>query len=110
MPVDFQARNAYTGEVRTLTLPAMYRSLEWWERRAVREKYVEVQRGMCHHCKGALAVDPPLEILSKQILWSAFPEKFLAHPIHLHHSRETGLTIGAVHAYCNAVFWQYHGE
>jgi hypothetical protein len=28
----------------------------------------------------------------------------------LHHCHQTGLTIGAVHAKCNAVLWQYHGE
>jgi hypothetical protein len=39
-----------------------------------------------------------------------FPELFLKYPVHLHHSHVTGLTIGAVHAYCNAVLWVYHDE
>lgn len=32
------------------------------------------------------------------------------YPVHLHHDHKTGLTIGAVHAKCNAVLWQYYGE
>ena len=32
------------------------------------------------------------------------------HPIHLHHDHDTDLTIGAVHAYCNAILWEYHNE
>ena len=38
------------------------------------------------------------------------PENFFKYPVHLHHSHYTGMTIGAVHANCNAVLWQYHGE
>ena len=41
---------------------------------------------------------------------SLFPPNFFKWPVHLHHSHDTGMTIGAVHARCNAVLWQYHGE
>jgi hypothetical protein len=34
----------------------------------------------------------------------------LLHPVHLQHSHVTGLTEGAVHAFCNAVLWQYEGR
>jgi hypothetical protein len=39
-----------------------------------------------------------------------FPPGFFNYPVHLHHSHNSGLTIGAVHSYCNAVLWHYHGE
>jgi hypothetical protein len=93
-----------------MKLPAFYHKLTVTERRIVRERYVELQQSMCAHCKSSLLEDPPAEILSKRIRWSAFPPMFLNWPVHLHHSHETGMTIGAVHAYCNAVLWQYHGE
>ena len=38
-----------------------------------------------------------------------FPENFFDHSIHLHHDHDTGMTIGAVHAHCNAVLWEYEG-
>lgn len=53
---------------------------------------------------------PPEKITSKPINWKLFPKEFLKNPIHLHHSHDTDMTLGAVHAYCNAVLWQYHGE
>jgi hypothetical protein len=30
--------------------------------------------------------------------------------IHLQHCHKTNMTEGAVHAYCNAVLWQYEGK
>ena len=38
---------------------------------------------------------------------SMFPPNFFDHPVHLHHDKTTGMTVGAVHAYCNAVSFQY---
>lgn len=90
--------------------PVDYKSLNWKEKREIRSAYVEHQDGCCHYCKSDLSKDPPGEILSKRINWRLFPQNFLKYPVHLHHSHETGLTIGAVHAYCNAVLWQYEGE
>ena len=54
--------------------------------------------------------EPPEWITNQHIIWEAFPPGFLNHPIHLQHDHDTGLTEGAVHSYCNAVLWQYHGK
>lgn len=91
-----------------MKLPAMYDGLEWWERKQVREKYVELQKGNCYWCQSPLSEEPPNTITSKKINWSLFPDEFLKNPIHLQHDHVSGLTEGAVHAYCNAVMWQYH--
>lgn len=93
-----------------MELPVNYRSLEWPERREVRNEYVRLQSGCCHYCKKPLDGEPSPEVKAKPINWRRFPPNFLKHPVHLHHSHDTGLTIGAVHNYCNAVLWQYHGE
>lgn len=93
-----------------MTLPVDYSSLDWQERRFVRNEYVRIQDGKCQYCGASLEKSPPEKVTGKKINWSRFPKNFLKHPIHLHHSHETGMTIGAVHNYCNAVLWQYHGE
>ncbi len=90
--------------------PVAYHSLEWWERREVRDQYEEDQDYKCMFCKGPLEDDPPQNILDKKIDWSLFPKGFLKYPVHLQHSHKTGMTEGAVHSYCNAVLWQYHGR
>jgi hypothetical protein len=56
--------------------------------------------------------EPTKEMQQKSINFSLFPGGigFLKYPIHLHHDHNTGMTIGAVHARCNAILWQYHGE
>lgn len=93
-------------------LPVDYDSLDWrkGEKREVREQYVEEQNGLCMYCKGKLTDTPPQWIVDKDIDWSLFPKGFLNHPIHLQHNHVTGMTEGAVHAYCNAVLWQYEGR
>lgn len=91
-------------------LPVNYEHLTQPERAKVRAQYVERQGGKCSHCAYDLNGDPSPEIARKAINWQRFPPKFLKWPIHLHHSHKTGMTIGAVHARCNAVLWQYHGE
>ena len=50
------------------------------------------------------------DIKNKKINWKLFPPNFLKYPIHLQHCHKTGWTEGAVHAYCNAVMWQYEGR
>ncbi len=92
------------------SLPVDYNKLHWSERRTVREQYITEQGGNCSHCGASLKGEPPKAITGKRVNWSLFPEGFRKYPVHLHHSHDTGLTIGAVHNYCNAVLWQYHGE
>lgn len=93
-------------------IPVLYFSLNPARRALVRERYVEEQQGACWYCTCSLDGPPPPHILGMPIHWRKFPggDDFLKHPVHLHHSHETGLTIGAVHAYCNAVLFDYHGE
>lgn len=87
--------------------PVIYYELTPAERKSIREQYIKHQNNLCFYCNSALTEEPPNEILSKPIEWEYFPPGFLDHPIHLQHDHFTGLTEGAVHAYCNAVMWQY---
>lgn len=96
--------------MKKLTIPANYNELTQPERRKVRERYCSLQDWKCHHCGTELDQKPAAHVLSKDINMRLFPKGFLDHPIHLHHCHRTGMTIGAVHARCNAVLWQYHGE
>ena len=91
-------------------LPVDYTKLTGRKRKEVREQYVKEQHGKCLYCGGDLNEDPPQEITSKKIYLNMFPPNFLRHPIHLQHNHDTGMTEGAVHAYCNAVMWQYENR
>lgn len=93
-----------------MELPVNYTKLLWHERKAVREKYINQQDGKCYWCNQNLSEKPPETITRKPINWKRFPPNFLNHPIHLQHCHKTGMTEGAVHAYCNAVMWQYEGR
>ena len=93
-----------------MKLPIDYTKLTWKEKRAVREQYIVEQEGLCFYCKEPLINDPLQTVLDKKINWKRFPKGFLNYPIHLQHDHHTLLTEGAVHAYCNAVLWQYHGK
>jgi len=93
-----------------MKLPVNYNDLHWTDRRTAREEYIKVQEGKCCHCGEMLTGKPPKSIRDKPINKELFPDNFFKWPIHLHHSHDTGLTIGAVHNYCNAVLWQYYGE
>ena len=93
-----------------LELPVDYGSLSPTERRAVREEYIRLQGGKCHHCGAPLDGEASEEMRGLRIDRSLFPEGFFKYPVHLHHSHEDGMTIGAVHNRCNAILWQYHGE
>lgn len=94
----------------TFDLPTFYSGLSPNEKRQVREQYISKQDNKCCHCGESLDGPPAEHISKKHIFWKSFPPNFLKYPVHLHHSHDTDLTIGAVHAYCNAVLWQYHGE
>lgn len=92
-----------------MKLPTDYSKLNFQERRIVREQYVELQEGKCFFCKKTLKL-PAIKLKGKSIDWSLFPKNFLQYPVHLQHNHDTGMTEGAVHSYCNAVMWQYHGR
>lgn len=91
-------------------LPVRYSRLAPEARRRVRMQYAIEQGNVCMYCKHTLAQDPPDSVKSKSINWELFPPNFLRYPIHLQHCHKTDLTEGAVHAYCNAVLWQYYGR
>lgn len=93
-----------------MQLPIDYDSSDWRTRRAARIQYVREQNNKCLHCGASLTGPPAKSIVSKPLNMRLFPFGFLDSPVHLHHDRKTGLTIGAVHARCNGVLWQYHGE
>lgn len=93
-----------------MRLPVDYTKLTPAERRVVREQYVREQEGNCYYCREFLGAKPPTRITNLQIDWKLFPPHFLRHPVHLQHNHDTGMTEGAVHAYCNAVLWQYEGR
>lgn len=71
----------------------------------MREQYTMEQKGLCWYCREPLS--GPSKHKGKPVNWHRFPPNFLKWPVHLHHDHDTGLTIGAVHAYCNAVSFDY---
>ena len=93
-----------------MELPVNYNETHYTKRRLVREEYIRLQKGLCSHCGEPLDGKPSKEIRAKSVNRELFPKNFFKWPVHLHHSHETGMTIGAVHNKCNAVLWQYHGE
>jgi len=93
-----------------MKLPINYKNSHWTIIKEAREKYVELQDGKCCHCGNPLDGEPSDEVMDKDVNENLFPTTFFKYPVHLHHSHETGLTIGAVHCRCNAVLWQYHNE
>lgn len=93
-----------------MKLPVNYKNLSPKERKIVREEYIKIQKGNCYFCKEKLSEEPEKKVKLKKINHNLFPKGFFDWPVHLHHNHKTGLTIGAVHNYCNAVLWQYFGE
>lgn len=93
-----------------MKLPINYEKASWRERKEAREAHIIQQRELCQFCKEPLDKGPALWVTDNPIDWSLFPKGFISRPVHLHHDHNTGMTIGAVHAYCNAYLWQYHGE
>lgn len=91
-------------------LPVDYNKLTPFQRKETRVAYMVLQGGVCCYCIQSLYGPPSESVLSKPVSAELFPPNFFKWPIHLHHDHETGMTIGAVHALCNAVLWQYHGE
>lgn len=95
-----------------MNLPVKYSTLNQreGEKAIVRNEYIKLQNGLCYYCNLPLLGNPPKQITDKNINWKLFPPNFLKYPMHLHHNHETDMTEGAVHAYCNAVLWQYEGK
>ena len=94
-----------------MDLPVNYDEMDRKQRRVVREEYIRIQDGKCCHCGALLAGRPSSEIQNTFVDESLFPPRFFEKwPINLHHCHDSGMTIGAVHARCNAVLWQHHGE
>lgn len=93
-----------------IILPCIYSALNTRLKRYVREQYIKKQNNKCYYCGCSLDNPPPKEILEKKVTTSLFPKEFFNYPVHLHHNHETDMTIGVVHAYCNAVLWEYENE
>lgn len=93
-----------------MKIPAEYDRLTPAQRRATREEYARRQDGKCWYCQAPLAGKPRADVRSLKLNQKRFPKGFFENGNHLHHSHATGMTIGAVHAVCNAVLWSYHGE
>ena len=90
--------------------PYEYTKLNPRERAILRREYEIRQEGLCQFCKEPLNSVPSAQVLKAKIRLNMFPTGFLRNPIHLHHCHDTDLTIGAVHAECNAYLWQYLGQ
>ncbi len=93
-----------------MNLPINYNTSHWTVRKEAREEYVRLQKWKCCHCGELLGENPAKKVMKMKTNEKLFPVNFFKWPIHLHHDHETGMTIGAVHAKCNAVLWEYHGE
>ncbi len=87
-----------------------YDELSSQDRALMRDAYTIDQKGLCYHCQQPLNGEPAGFIMRKRINKALFPANFFTFPVHLHHSHETGLTIGAIHARCNATLWEHYGE
>ena len=93
--------------------PQRYRDLNTNQRRKLRDEYVEHFRGRCLYCGLKLDGKPSRIVRDSvdEIEWDDLPggkEGFLSNPIHLHHDHGTGLTLGPVHALCNAHSWHFY--
>lgn len=88
----------------------LYSTLTWSQRRRVRNAYVKLQGGKCFYCNENLHKEPPEHITSMKVNRKLFPKGFFDRPIHLQHDHTTDVVEGAVHAYCNAVMWEYEGR
>lgn len=95
----------FFGDSIIMDLPINYNNAHWSVRKRAREEYIKRQNGLCYHC-GISLYDKPKQdrLINKQL----FPKNFFDYPIHLHHNHNTGITIGVVHNYYNAVLWQYY--
>ena len=96
--------------VSLIKLPIDYDHSHWRIRKQAREEYIRIQNGKCWHCGEMLDSPPPKEMLDVDLSPCSFPPNFFKYPIHLHHNKKTGMSIGAVHNTCNAVLFVLYGE
>jgi len=97
-------------EFKPLKLPINYVRATRAMRAQARLQYIEEQDNLCYFCSEDIHKAPPDKILEMPLVRANYPRSFFDHPIHLHHCHETDKTIGATHAYCNAVLFEYYGE
>ena len=93
-----------------MKLPVDYTKLNWRQKAKVRDQYVKEQDGKCYYCGLKLSGKAAYEVRSRKLDMNLFPPGFLNNPVHLQHDHKSGMTEGAVHAYCNGVMWQYEGK
>jgi len=93
-----------------MIISVKYNTLNNRQKKALREEYIREQNYKCFYCKEDLRQPPPKRITDLKINLTLFPPNFLGNPIHLQHNHTTDLTEGAVHAYCNAIMWEYEGR
>lgn len=93
-----------------MNLPINYNTATIYQRKQARLEYIKLQNNICPFCKMPLNQLPSKDVLILSLDASLFPINFLKYPIHLHHDHNTGLTLGAIHAYCNGVLYQYYGQ
>jgi hypothetical protein len=97
-----------------MKLPVKYNGLTSTEKRTIREEYIQLQNSRCFFCRANLTGPPATKITDDltKINWDLFPggRNFLRYPIHLQHDHISGMTEGAVHALCNAWWWQFKGR
>lgn len=91
-------------------LPVDYTKLSSKNKKLVRLQYIEEQNNICPVCSSSLSSPPPKEFTSLPIMLELFPPFFFKYPVHLHHCHKTNMTEAAVHAYCNALLFQYEGR
>lgn len=99
-----------TNALKAADLPVLYSGLSGRQRVRVRALYKRKNGPVCAHCGEPLICQPHEKYKNDPINWDLFPKGFLRYPEHLHHDHVTDLTIGVVHAFCNAWLWQYKGE
>lgn len=93
-----------------IKIPTRYDNLTSYQKANVRREYSRLQGHFCWFCGSSLYGSVNEDIQDLPIDWDLFPggEGFLKYPIHLQHNHDTGMTEGAVHAYCNAFMWNYY--
>jgi hypothetical protein len=93
--------------------PQRYSDLNTSQRRKLRENYVVHFQGRCIYCDEPLNDKPHEFVRAKatSIWWPNLPggrKGFLSNSVHLHHDHETDLTLGPVHALCNAHSYHFY--